>query len=74
MVLNSKGQAIFDREEVEAARTKESNGICSGKWDSRCNLDGDSNSIISVQQSWATHPSKIGCLIEEVLDIFAKMS
>ena len=49
MVLSSKGQTIFDGEEVEAARTKESNGICSGKWDSRCNLDGDSNSINSAQ-------------------------
>jgi len=73
MVLSSKSQAISDGEEAEAARTKESNGICSGNWDSRCNLDRDSNSIISAQQSWVTHPSKVGCLIEEVLDIFAKM-
>ena len=74
MGLSSKGKAIFDGEEVVAARTKENNGICSGNGDSRCNLDGDYNSIISAQQLWATHPSKIGCLIEEVLDIFAKMS
>ena len=33
MLLSSKGQAIFDKEEVEASRTKESNGICSGNWD-----------------------------------------